>query len=214
MVKLYYTPTSCAASSFMTAFILGINFECEAVDLLTHKTESGVDFYSINPKGNVPTLVLDDGTILNENISCLEYIIDIPTKNKKDINLGPENNNIDRYVLKQHLSFIASELHPILGYFFNKKINDDNYVRLFLLNIFDKKMKYVESYMIKDKKFIFGESLTVVDLYLHIILSWTGYVGINLKNYPIASAYNEHINNLPEVKKAKNRMAFFPKTII
>ena len=56
--------------------------------------------------------------------------------------------------------------------------------------------------------------LTVIDLYLHIILSWTGYVGINLKKYAIASEYNDHINNLPEVKRAKNRMAFFPKTII
>ena len=32
----------------------------------THLTASGVDFYTINPHGNVPTLVLDDGTVLNE----------------------------------------------------------------------------------------------------------------------------------------------------
>ena len=214
MVKLYYTPTSCAASSFMAAFITGINFDCEAVDLLTHKTESGTDFYSINPKGNVPTLILDDGTVLNENISCLEYILDLSLRNKANIKLGPENNTVNRYILKQQLSFIASELHPTLGLFFNKKTTEDTYIKLFLLSIFDKKMKYLEYYMIKDKKFIFGESLTVIDLYLHIILSWTGYVGINLKKYAIASEYNDHINNLPEVKRAKNRMAFFPKTII
>ena len=77
MVKLYYTPTSCGASSFICAFIAGLNFDCEIVDLSTHKTESGIDFYTINPKGNVPTLILDDGTILNENISCLEYILDL-----------------------------------------------------------------------------------------------------------------------------------------
>ena len=214
MVKLYYTPTSCGASSFICAFITGLKFDCEIVDLTTHKTESGTDFYSINPKGNVPTLILDDGTVLNENISCLEYILDLSLRNKANIKLGPENNTVNRYILKQQLSFIASELHPTLGLFFNKKTTEDTYIKLFLLSIFDKKMKYLESYMIKDKKFIFGESLTVIDLYLHIILSWTGYVGINLKKYAIASEYNDHINNLPEVKRAKNRMAFFPKTII
>ena len=50
MVKLYYTPTSCGASSFICAFIAGLNFDCEIVDLSTHKTESGIDFYTINPK--------------------------------------------------------------------------------------------------------------------------------------------------------------------
>ena len=44
MVKLYYTPTSCGASSFICAFIGKLNFECEVVDLATHKTESGIDF--------------------------------------------------------------------------------------------------------------------------------------------------------------------------
>ena len=98
MVKLYYTPTSCGASSFICAFITGLKFDCEIVDLTTHKTESGIDFYKINPKGNVPTLVLDDGTILNENISCLEYILDLSLKN--EIKLGPENCTFERYFLK------------------------------------------------------------------------------------------------------------------
>ena len=50
MVKLYYTPTSCGASSFISAFVSGLSIDCEVVDLATHKTESGVDFYSINSK--------------------------------------------------------------------------------------------------------------------------------------------------------------------
>ena len=178
MVKLYYTPTSCGASSFISAFISGINFDCEVVDLATHKTESGVDFYSINPKGNVPTLVLDDGTVLNENISCLEYILDLSYENNKRVKLGPENNTIERYVLKQQLSFIATELHPALGIFFNPKVKNDQNIKGPLLDIFDKKMKYLENYIIKDKKFIIGDTLTIVDIYMHIVLSWTGYVGI------------------------------------
>ncbi len=59
MPKLYYTPTSCGAASFIAAYTAGLSFEAEQVDLRAHRTASGLDFYAINPKGNVPALVLD-----------------------------------------------------------------------------------------------------------------------------------------------------------
>ena len=74
MPKLYYTSTSCGAASFIAAYYAGLRFECETVDLATHITASAEDFYGINPKGNVGTLVLDDGTLLNENVAILFYI--------------------------------------------------------------------------------------------------------------------------------------------
>ena len=77
MPKLYYTTTSCGASSFIAAKAAGLKFEAEQVNLATHRTVVGdVDFYTINPKGNVPCLVLDDGTVINENIASLSFIGD------------------------------------------------------------------------------------------------------------------------------------------
>ena len=77
MTKLYYSPASCGAASFISAVAAGIHFEVEQVDLHGgHKTASGGDFFAINPKGNVPCLILDDGTILNENASVLQWIAD------------------------------------------------------------------------------------------------------------------------------------------
>ncbi len=76
MTKLFYTATSCGVASFIAAFTANLNIQTEQVDLQTHLTASGVDFYTINPKGNVPALVLDDGTVLNENSAVLQYIAD------------------------------------------------------------------------------------------------------------------------------------------
>jgi glutathione S-transferase len=76
MPKLYYTPTSCGAASFIAAHIAGVQLDVEQVDLRTHTTSSGADFYKINVKGNVPALVLEDGTVLNEGAAVLQYIAD------------------------------------------------------------------------------------------------------------------------------------------
>jgi hypothetical protein len=77
MPKLYYTPTSCGMANFISAVAAGVKIDCEQVNLATHRTAVGdVDFYTINPKGNVPTIVLDDGTVLNENAATLQYIAD------------------------------------------------------------------------------------------------------------------------------------------
>lgn len=45
MPKLYYTPTSCGAATFITAFLGNVKFEAEQVDLKTHQTTSGIYIY-------------------------------------------------------------------------------------------------------------------------------------------------------------------------
>jgi len=77
MPKLYYTPTSCGAASFISMVAAGLELDVEQVHLDCHKTATDADFFTINPKGNVPCLVFDDGTILNENVSVLQYIADM-----------------------------------------------------------------------------------------------------------------------------------------
>ena len=64
-------------------------------------------------------------------------------------------------------------------------------------------MKYLEKHVIKNNNFIIDDYLTIVDLYLHIVLSWTGYVNINLSNYPKAHAYYNKISSIENIKNAK-----------
>lgn len=73
---MYYTPTSCGSASFIAALAAGVNIECEQVDLSSHQTASGSEFFSINPKGNVPALVYNDGTVLNEGAAVIQWIAD------------------------------------------------------------------------------------------------------------------------------------------
>jgi glutathione S-transferase len=205
MPKLYYTPTSCGAASFISAFTAGLPFEAEQVDLKTHLTASGKDFYAINPKGNVPALVLDDGTVLNENTASLAYIAD--ASNGK---VGPPANSPARYELVSVLSYIASEVHANFGPLFYPVADA---VKERARENLAKKFTFIQDNLLKDgKRFLVGGAFSSADAYLYIVLSWTGYVNIDLKPYPVLEAYFHHIKELPNVKDAHARIATSPAT--
>lgn len=53
MATLYYSPSSCGAASFISAFkagLIGNRVTAVEVNLRTHLTADGKNFYDINPK--------------------------------------------------------------------------------------------------------------------------------------------------------------------
>jgi glutathione S-transferase len=204
MVKLYYTSTSCGAANFITAFLSGINIEAEQVDLPTHKTASGVDFYTVNPKGNVPTLVLDDGKILNENAATLQYIADLDSTHK----LLPAAGEVSRYEVLNALSYVGSEYHKSVGNLFNPTISAE--VKAFFLEQIAAKLTHLNTALLKDKTYLVGEQLSIADVYLYICLSWSGYLGLDLSPYPNVQSFFQRVGDLEGIKGAHAAMATSP----
>src|SRR5687767_7685049 len=66
-MKLYLAPGACSLADHIALHEAGLEFDRITVDIPTRRTESGADFTKVNPKGYVPALVLDDGTVLTEN---------------------------------------------------------------------------------------------------------------------------------------------------
>eukprot|EP00128_Syssomonas_multiformis_P006720 Colp12_sorted_trinity150504_noHs@16848 len=167
--KLFYTATSCGAASFISAHTAGVQLETEQVDLATHTCPSG-DFYKFNPKGNVPAIVLADGTVLNENAATLQYIAD----QAKTVKVAPEHGTSDRYLLQVALSYISSELHGTVGQLFNPTISAE--VKDYILKRLATKLKYVDEQLIGSKNFVVGNFFTVADAYLYIVFTWFPYL--------------------------------------
>jgi glutathione S-transferase len=94
-MKLYYTKSACSLASNISLREAGTPFELEHVDLSTHTTATGDDFYTINPKGYVPALKLDDGSVLTEGVAILQYVAD----QNPASNLAPANGTMPRYRL-------------------------------------------------------------------------------------------------------------------
>jgi glutathione S-transferase len=65
-MKLYYSPGACSLSPHIVLNETGLPYEAVLASTKTKKLQDGTDYYTINSKGYVPTLELDDGTRLTE----------------------------------------------------------------------------------------------------------------------------------------------------
>lgn len=206
MPKLYYTSTSCGAANFMAARASGLNWEAEQVDLMTHRTLAGdVDFYTINPKGNVPTIVLDDGSILNENVATLSYI-----GMQGESNPLYPNDSVKRAQINNALSFTASEWHAHFGQLFNPTLSEE--VKNHILGIVGRKLTFMNDVLLKDKDFAAGD-FSVADFYLFITLTWAGYLKVDLSPYPVVEAYFKRVSERAEIVSGLEAIAANPATI-
>ena len=75
-MKLYYSPAACSLAPHIALEESGLPHDLVRVDLRTHRIASGVDYYTINPKGYVPMLELDSGERLTEAAVILQHWLD------------------------------------------------------------------------------------------------------------------------------------------
>src|ERR1700747_3183920 len=75
-MKLYYSPGACSLSPHIALLEAGLPYDLVKVDLRAKKLENGDDFLKVNPKGQVPALLLDNGEMLTEGPVIVQAIAD------------------------------------------------------------------------------------------------------------------------------------------
>jgi len=195
-MKLYYLQGACSLASLISLIEAGAAFEPVAVDRKTRKVPDGRDYTEVNPKGYVPALEFDDGDVLTENAAVLPYIADL----NPSANLAPPVGTRARLRLQEWLGYLNSELHKNFSTLFNsaapeamKQIARDNIVR---------RTAYIEG-KLGDKPFLLGDSFSVADAYLYVILSWRQKVGVDLSQFPKVTALYDRIRARPAVQSAR-----------
>lgn len=194
-MKLYYFPGACSLAPHIVLHEIGLPCEIEKVDLTNKMTQSGVDFLSINPKGFVPALQLDNGQILTEAQVIMQYLADqVPEKN-----LAPPAGSIARYRLMEWLSYIATDLQKGFAPLFNPETTDET--RMTVHANLGRQFNYIAEQLEKSE-YICGERFTIADAYLFTVLSWASYVEIDLSAWPTLAAYLVRIAARSAVKAA------------
>lgn len=194
-MKLFYTPGACSLSPHIALEEVGATFTLERVDLKTKKTESGADFTTINSKGYIPALQLDDGSLLTEGTVIAQYVADL----KPESGLAPLAGTAERYRLMEWLSFISTELHKPMGSLFNPAQSAD-WKQAATGNL-NKRLDWLSG-ALAGKNWLMGDKFTVADAYLFTVLGWSKVVGFSLDNWPDLQAFAGRVAARPAVQRA------------
>ncbi len=190
-MKLYFAPGACSLAAHIALRECDSNFDLEKVNLETHKTSSGEDYTKINPKGYVPALKLDDGEVLTEVGTVLQYLAD----RKPECGLAPGAGTLERYRLMEWLNFISSEIHKAFGPLWHdapeatKESAKAQIVR---------RLEYVEG-RLGERPWLMGDKFTIADLYLFVVTNW-------------AKLFRIDISKLAKLKDFMSRVASRPTT--
>ena len=199
-MKLYSAPGSCSTASNIALLEAGADFEVIKLNLKTDRLlPDGRHLNDVNPKGYVPVLELDDGTLLTENVAMLQYIADQFPESK----LAPPNGTMERVRMQEWLSYVNTEIHKIMSNFHNPILPAEmrEYFKQRLLMRF----AYVDEHL-AGKKFLLGDQHSVADYYLFIVASWAPGHKVDLSAYQNIAAWQARVAERPAVREVMSAL--------
>ncbi|HTR51005.1 MAG TPA: glutathione transferase GstA [Kofleriaceae bacterium] len=192
-MKLYYSPGASSLAAHVALREAGQEFELDRVDLKANRTAAGQDYLLINEKGSVPALDVD-GKLWTESPVVLQIIADLaPARG-----LAPPNATVDRYRVQEWLAFLARL--------------DKTYEPLFVPDTppvtavraraeIAQQLEYLERVMV-DRGYLDGETFSVADCYLFVMLRWCERFEIDRQVWPNLDAYYLKVQDRPGVQAA------------
>jgi len=192
-MKLYFSPGACSLSPHIVLSEGGFTYELEQVDLRAKKTKSGADYLAINPKGQVPALLLDDGSLMTEGPAIVQYIADLAP----GTGLAPANGTRERYHLQEWLTFIGTELHKNFAPLF-RPTTPDEYKKI-MRDTLASKLAFVDGHLAKHQ-FLLGDHFTVADAYLFVMTRWADIHKVDLPAN--VASFKARVLARPKVKRA------------
>ncbi|MCL2892199.1 glutathione transferase GstA [Brenneria tiliae] len=194
-MKLFYKPESSSLFAHIVLLESKLDFKLEKVDFKTRKTERGTDYLSINPKGLVPALMLDDNSVLTEGVAIALYIADkVP-----HCNLIAPIGSMARYHTIEWLNYISAELHKTFSPIFRPG-TPETYKEL-LFEYLQVRFRYI-NLVLSEQNYLVANRFSIADAYLFTVMRWAQSLKLDMFRYPALAAYLEHIAERPSVATA------------
>ena len=195
-MKLYYAPGACSLAAHIILNEINVDFDLVRVDLKTHKTEKGVDYYSINPKGYVPALEINPGLILTENVAILPFLAQHDPKQ----DLIPPSG-LGRAKVLEWLGYLNSELHDAYAVFFAAGIDEagksKGYAEL------DRLLSYIDQAIAEaDHDYLVDDNFGPADAYLFVLTNWSKIIQHDITPYTHIVALREKVAKRQSVEIA------------
>jgi glutathione S-transferase len=195
MTTLYFSPGACSLSPHIVLREAGMDFALEQADLRSKAIKSGGTLTDVNPKGQVPTLRLGDGTVLTEGPAIVQWIADqVPAKH-----LAPANGTLARTQLQTWLNYVSSELHKGFSPLFSPTLPAET--KAYFAEMLMKKLAWVDGHL-ADKDYLMGSEFSVADAYLFTVANWSNFVKLDISGLSNLQAFMARMAARPAVQAA------------
>lgn len=169
-IIFYYNPQSRAAVTRWMLEEVGADYEIRPIDFAAGDSRTP-EFLAINPMGKIPTIVLDDGTVLTETGAILAWLADA----YPDAGLIPPVGTPARGTVYRWLCFMGSCFEPAMT---DRMIRPDAPGNRQSLGWgdYDDVLDTLEK-ALQPGPWLLGEPFSVADVYVAASLGWAGMFG-------------------------------------
>jgi len=195
-MQLYFSPFACSLASHITAREAGVDIDLVSVALATKRTADGGDFLAVTPKGQVPALRLDEGTVLTEGPAVLQYLADAAPAS----GLLPAPGSKLRYRVIEWVNYVGTEIHKLCFYLMFAPDSPAE-AKAWGRSLLDKKLAYVNAHL-ASRQFVATDQFTIADAHLTWALTLCQKIGVNLDEHAALGAYLAAMHARPAVQAA------------
>lgn len=199
MYTLFFSPGACSLASHIALIEAGLPYDLKRLKFAENEQRSQA-FLKVNPKGRVPALVTDQGT-LTESPAILTFIAQ----------MAPEKALVpaDPFGLAKvqaFNSFLATTVHVNHAHGRRASRWADEPT-----SIEDMKRKVPQTMReafqlieddLQDGAWVVGDQFTIADIYLYVMDTWLAGDGVDINEFPKVKAHYERMSARASVQKA------------
>lgn len=200
MLKLFYSPGSCALASHLALEESGSNYEVARIDFGSND-QNKPEYLAVNPKGRVPALVTDRG-ILTETPAILAYIGQcFPAAA-----LMPLADPFAFAEAQSFNSYLCSTVHVAhahrgRGHRWAYEESSFEDMRKKVPESVGACFELIEKDLLKGP-WVLGDAYSVCDMYLYTVARWMDGDGVDIDRFPKVKEVFTRIAERPAIARA------------
>lgn len=202
-MNLYYTKGTVAVAPAIALVEAGLPHELTRIDFATAE-QTKPEYLAINPKGRVPALVLEDGTVLTEAGALLDYVAALAPQ----ANLVPSDPTEAAH-MRSVMYYVASTMHvahahKMRGTRWADKADSHADMAAKVPETMAACAAYVETECLRGD-YVCGAAFTIADPILFFACNLLANDGVTVADYPKISAYLARMEARDSVKSIRSK---------
>jgi glutathione S-transferase/GST-like protein len=171
MYKLYWAQGSGAMAPQALFEEIGAEYEKIVIDF-EKEEHKGEEFLAVNPMGQIPALLLPDGTLMTETAAMLVQIVDQHPEAK----LAPPAGSAERARFLRWLFFLASNLYTtVLRVYYSERYSTDPNAALGIRAAAEAELNGYFKILddaLDPGPYLLGETFSAADILLWMLVQW------------------------------------------